>query len=69
MDPRYTLRLATTSDLAYLSGDPEACIQAAKAMNPGKTLSAGIPQNDSVLGKYFNEFEKRYDLIVSEKRL
>lgn len=52
--------------LAYLTGNRAACVQAALAMNHGKTLSAGISKGDPTVGKYFKDFEKRYDLVVSE---
>lgn len=55
--------------LAYMAGDYAACVEAAVAMNPGKTVSAGISKKNAELGKYFSDFEKRYDLVVSEKNL
>jgi len=55
--------------IGYMAGDIEDCINTAIAMNPGKTISAGISKNNTELGKYFQAFEKRYDLVVSEKIL
>lgn len=53
--------------IGYMAGDYRECIEAALAMNPGKTVSAGISKNNSDLGKYFSDFEKKYDLVVSEQ--
>ncbi|MDO5028576.1 MAG: GNAT family N-acetyltransferase [Bacillota bacterium] len=53
--------------IGYMSGNYEECIEAAIKMNPGKTVSAGISKNNPDLGKYFSDFEKRYDLVVSEQ--
>lgn len=55
------------SFIGYVSGDIKECIYAAIKMNPGKTISAGISKNNNDLKSYFSEFEKRYDLVVSEK--
>lgn len=55
--------------IGYMAGDYEDCIKSAIMMNPNKTISAGISKNDKELGKYFKDFEKRYDLVVSEKIL
>lgn len=54
--------------IGYMAGDYQACVEAAISMNPGKTVSAGISKNNPNLGQYFSNFEKRYDLVVSEKR-
>lgn len=54
--------------LGYMAGDYQSCVEAAISMNPGKTVSAGISKNNPKLGQYFSNFEKRYDLVVSEKR-
>ena len=60
---------ASVAYIGYMAGDYKECIDAAIAMNPGKTLSAGISKNNKDLGQYFKDFEKRYDLVVSEKNL
>lgn len=55
--------------IGYMAGDIEDCINSAISMYPGKTVSAGISKNNNILGKYFDSFEKRYDLVVSEKNI
>lgn len=55
--------------IGYMAGDYKECIDVAIKMNPGKTISAGISKNNKNLGKYFEDFEKRYDLVVSEQIL
>lgn len=55
--------------IGYMAGDYKDCIKSAILMNPGKTISAGISKNDPELVKYFEDFEQKYDLVVSEKIL
>ncbi len=55
--------------IGYMGGDYEECVKAAVSMSKGKTLSIGISKDNANLGKYFSVFEKRYDLVVSEKIL
>lgn len=55
--------------IGYMCGDYEKIINASKSLASNKTLSIGISKNETKLQKYFKDFEKRYDLIVSEKKL
>lgn len=57
------------SYIGYMTGDVDEMIESAISISPNKTLSIGISQNDNKLSKHFANFEKRYDLVVSEKIL